>query len=274
MYSLLEHFTARPECFELCDTGELWTNPHVAEKMLQFHLDGSNDLASRSEGAILHMVTWLCEHVEMGGKTLLDLGCGPGLYAAHFQRAGAKVIGIDISHRSIAHARDSGIPDAEFLVGSYHDLKLPQSDIVALIYGDICAMPQSKRSELLIRVNSAMPSGGHLIVDCYATSLFTHRREETLFEVNLDGGFWAPAPYFGFKQTFVYPTETTALDKYLIVEREGNRLVYNWLQYLSPAQLSSELTEAGFSVGPPLDVSNGQPWQSAQGMFCLLAQKV
>jgi 2-polyprenyl-3-methyl-5-hydroxy-6-metoxy-1,4-benzoquinol methylase len=37
---------------------------------------------------------------------LLDLGCGPGLYAERFSRAGVKIVGLEISQRSLDYASE------------------------------------------------------------------------------------------------------------------------------------------------------------------------
>lgn len=44
---------------------------------------------------------------SLGGKRVLDVGCGPGFWARHLARLGAEYVGIDISPRSAALARRS-----------------------------------------------------------------------------------------------------------------------------------------------------------------------
>src|SRR5262245_59602595 len=44
-----------------------------------------------------------CEPV--GGLDALDLGCGQGYFARELARRGARVVGIDLSDKMIAHAR-------------------------------------------------------------------------------------------------------------------------------------------------------------------------
>ncbi len=274
MFETLAKLTAKPALFASFDTGALWTDPHVSEMMLTCHLDETSALASRPAGQIDAMVHWLDRHLGLAGKSLTDLGCGPGLYAARFHKAGARVTGIDQSERSIAYAKAQGLPNTDFRVGDYNMGAVPPADIVTLIYGDVCAMPRDRRASLFQRIHSALPAGGVFVLDAFAASCFDAFTEAVVVAADLDGGFWAPPPYFGLKATFLYPDATTVLDRYLIVEKERSRWVHNWMQYMTPGQLSSELMAAGFEVGGALDVLTGDTWRDDQDMFCLLATKI
>jgi 2-polyprenyl-3-methyl-5-hydroxy-6-metoxy-1,4-benzoquinol methylase len=48
---------------------------------------------------------WFCG-VRRAPFRLLDLGCGPGLYAERFSRAGVKIVGLEISQRSLDYASE------------------------------------------------------------------------------------------------------------------------------------------------------------------------
>ena len=73
--------------------------------MLAAHLDPTNDLASRRPETIDRSVDWLMQTLNLeSGDALLDLGCGPGLYASRFARKGVQVTGVDYSRRSIDYA--------------------------------------------------------------------------------------------------------------------------------------------------------------------------
>lgn len=50
----------------------------------------------------------------LGGKTVLDLGCGVGDQAAVLADRGARVVGVDTNQELLAVARSRGIPNAEF----------------------------------------------------------------------------------------------------------------------------------------------------------------
>ncbi len=59
---------------------------------------------------------------SLGGRTILDLGCGVGDQAAQLVARGARVIGIDANEELLAAVRSLCLPDAEFRAG---DLRAP-----------------------------------------------------------------------------------------------------------------------------------------------------
>ena len=47
MFEELEQINTRPEPFEFYTASDLWTENHMSNKMLSFHLNGPIDVASR-----------------------------------------------------------------------------------------------------------------------------------------------------------------------------------------------------------------------------------
>jgi len=69
------------------------------------------------------------EVVELNGKRVLDVGCGGGIFAEAAARAGAKVVGVDPSvrslHRADAHARGQGL-EIEYAQGFAESLEFAE----------------------------------------------------------------------------------------------------------------------------------------------------
>ena len=79
-----------------------WDDPLFSERMLREHLDQSHGAASRQQPELLRQVDWLWEHLDLQpGCRILDITCGPGLYAVELARRGARITGIDFSPASI-----------------------------------------------------------------------------------------------------------------------------------------------------------------------------
>jgi SAM-dependent methyltransferase len=66
------------------------------------------------------------------GMTVLDMGCGPGTFAAAAVERGARVVGIDADPSAVAAAA-AEVPAAHFVVGDAHDPPPGPFDLVAAV---------------------------------------------------------------------------------------------------------------------------------------------
>ncbi len=82
-----------------------WDDPYISKQMLAAHLNPANDIASRRPETIDRTLDWLVHSLHISpGASVLDLGCGPGLYTARLAQRGFVVTGIDYSRNSIEYA--------------------------------------------------------------------------------------------------------------------------------------------------------------------------
>lgn len=273
MFAQLEHLLTKPAPFAECDTSQLWADPHVSGKMLELHLDDSTVLASRPSQEITAITEWITRHCSLQGKTLVDLGCGPGLYAKHFHLVCEKIIGLDISPASIEYARNLGLRNAEFRSANYLIDEIPDADVVTLLYGDVCALSKDMRDLLFARVHKSLPQGGFFVLDAFSTQCFQANEGDIQAAMNLDDGFWSAQTYYGLKKVHSYPEERITLSRYLIVERDTYRAVSNWMKFFEPQELGDELTDAGFTISMPLYPLSGEPISSLLPSFFFVAEK-
>lgn len=277
MFGELAALNERPAPFSDYTADILWTDPHISARMLAFHLDTEDDMASRRSTSIEGIVDWMDRRFGFEGKMVCDLGCGPGLYSTLMAQRGAKVTGIDFSPRSIEYAagaaREARL-SLTFKNADYLKDKLPpEQDLVCLIYGDLCALSPEQRKVLYNKVHGALKPGGHFVFDVFSVGQFRQRQEGASYGRRLMGGFWAPGDYFGFLTTFLYGDQNLALDRYLIVEPNRCREVFNWLQYFDPDIITTELTDNGFSVEQVVDVLTGEPARPSASEFAVIAQR-
>ena len=217
--------------------------------MLDYHLNQETDLASRRIEVIDLVVGWIDKQLNLSGKSLCDLGCGPGLYTERFSAVGAEVTGIDFSQYALKYARSQSNGYVRYLHADYLNDSLPSGfDVITLIYTDLCVLSPGQRSILLNRMRSMLKPGGHIVLDVAGLGLFRNRQEVTLIEDRLMGGFWAEGDYVGIQKSFIYEDHYLALDRYIIVEPEKTWQIYNWFQHYSPQMIEEELRESGFAV--------------------------
>lgn len=91
MYQVLMAMLTKPPLYQktICP---FWEDEHISKGMLKAHLDPATDAASWKPDTIARSADWIGRLVQ-AGAALLDLGCGPGLYARLFARQGLQVTG-------------------------------------------------------------------------------------------------------------------------------------------------------------------------------------
>ena len=224
----------RPAPFSAYTTPKLWNDPHISSQMLALHLAADETAASRPHRFIEASTSWIAAEFGLGrGSRVLDLGCGPGLYANQLASRGTRVVGIDVSARSVRHARLTAQRDAlpaEFREGNYLVDELGGGyDLACLIYEDYCALSPSQRTGLMVRVRKALNQGGAVLFDVTAAPRFDAFRDGSVTERNLMGGFWSDRPYIGTCETWTYPELRLALERYTIRTDAGlTRQYWNW----------------------------------------------
>jgi SAM-dependent methyltransferase len=276
MFTRLERINRRPEPFSCLTIEELWADPHISVQMLRYHLDPSVEAASRSAEVIGASVAWIATRFDLtAGTQVVDLGCGPGLYANALARSGTAVTGVDFSPRSIAHAREAARRDglstayveADYLTWTPEH----RFDLALMIYCDYGAMAPLQRGQLLGRVRDLLEPGGAFLLDVSSLAALADLEEVAAYAPMLMDGFWSPNPYFGFMNTFVYPDERVSVDRYEIVEADRTRTFCNWVQYYDPESLAAELGAAGFTVAEVLGDVAGAPYDPAGAEFAVVA---
>ena len=267
----------RPVPFSVITTRELWTDPHVSAQMLRCHLDPTNDLASRRPALIDASVAWTTSAFSLGpGRSVLDLGCGPGLYTHRWAATGADVTGVDVSARSLAYARRAAQRDGlrvRYVEADYLAWQPERTfDLVTLIWCDFSALGPTQRSLLLGSVAQWLAPGGAFLFDVIAPPYLAARQERTVRTDHPDGGFWAAGPYTEHLETLVYPDERLVLDRSTIVEPERTRTFWNWFQAYDPGSLAEILSGAGLTVDAVLGDVAGGPYRASSSEFAVVAR--
>ncbi len=278
MYLQLQEINRRPAPFELYTAAELWTDEHTSSRMLNHHLNGSNDVSSRKTEFIEKCVAWIVRRFGLAEKkSVCDFGCGPGLYAERLAASGADITGVDFSERSLRYAREraqSAGMAIDYVCANYlHFESEKRFDLITLIMCDFCALSPDQRRALLDKFRAHLKPGGAILLDVYSLRAFDAREESAKYAHNLLDGFWSSAPYFGFLNTFKYTAENVLLDKYTIVEEQRVRAIYNWLQYFTVETLSAEVEDRGFVVDDVLGDVAGATLDPEAHEFAIVARR-
>jgi SAM-dependent methyltransferase len=270
--------SARPEPFSAFTTPEFWDDPHISAQMLGHHLDPVSPAASRPHEFIDRSAHWLRAVLGLGpGSRVIDLGCGPGLYASRLARHGVQVLGVDVSARSLAHAHATAVRGGlaiRLVHGSYLDVDLgADHDAAILIYEDYCTLSPTQRALLLTRIHAALRPGGQFLFDVTSAARFAEFSDSVRAEDDLMDGFWAPRPYHATHETWTYPAERLVLDRFTIDTAESTRVFWNWTHCLSLEAVADELEAAGLTVADTYGDVAGAPYDPAGHTFAVRAHR-
>ncbi|MFN8417790.1 MAG: class I SAM-dependent methyltransferase [Anaerolineae bacterium] len=230
-----------------------WDDPHISQQMLRTHLDPTTDAASRRPEIIDRSVEWLIATLHLQPEhTIVDLGCGPGLYTQRLAERGLSVTGVDLSQRSLDYAREQSRKEGLDITYRYQNYLLLEDsnlyDVALLIYGDFCPLSPEKRSRLLQNVHRALKPDGYFILDV-STRIHRQRYGRQRAWYAAESGFWKAGPHLVLEQGFDYPEQAIYLDQYIVIEADSRLSVYrNWFQDYTAASITAELESGGFKV--------------------------
>jgi len=255
-----------------------WDDPHISSQMLQCHLDPNIEAASRRPETIDRVVQWMIDTLSLkAGDSILDLGCGPGLYASRLARAGLQVTGVDYSQRSIEYAAGYASEnnlDITYRYENYLDLQDENRYHAALlIYGDFCPLSPEQRSRLLQNVHRALKPEGKFVLDVSTRELRKKYGNRNGWQAR-ETGFWKPGPHLMLEEGFDYPGQSIWLDQYTVVEANGTVSVYrNWFQDYTPEAIRPELEQNHFAVKGLWGDLTGSPYIPESEWIGVIAQR-
>lgn len=212
MFYKLYEYLKKPPSYAPSST-KFWDDEYISKQMLAAHLNPDFEGASRKHKFIEKSVQWIYKIAPPEQyRNLLDLGCGPGLYTQRLAEKEYKVTGIDYSKRSINYAKNIANKTAtqiDYIYQNYLSITYEnQFDIIILIYCDFGVLSDIDRMTLLRKAYKALKKGGKLIIDAFTPYNFTHRNEETSWEVYEEPGFWNNEKHICFNGFYKYENDT------------------------------------------------------------------
>lgn len=238
----LMHWLSKPKRFE-AGTHFMWEEPFIQKALLGVHLNPDVDAASRKKNDIETTIAFI-DSLLLPKQSILDLGCGPGLYTSMLAQLGYHVSGIDVNQTSIDYAKSQDIL-THYKVGNYltEDYGGPY-DLITLIYCDFGVLNPNEQSIVLDKAYQALRSGGKLLLDGYSKHYVSSLKETQSMQMH-DSGFFTDKPHIELFARYTYPDDAF-VETYVILEETMK--VYRFYNHaLTLEKLQKPLKSAGFS---------------------------
>ena len=253
-----------------------WHDPDFSQRMLKEHLSQRHDAASRRTPIIKKHVDWIHSFI-LGGKPsrILDLGCGPGLYAARLSKLGHATVGIDFGPASIEYAVKHAPENCSYTLGDIRTTDFGSGfDLVMFIFGEFNVFKQEDAKLILRKAYAALNPGGKLLLE---VSTF-----DAIYEIGVQPATWysaenelfADAPHLCLMESFWDDKSSVAIERYYIVDAASGAVT----RYSASSQayenthLLEMLKEAGFHASELFASLTGK-LDDISEMMVVLAQK-
>jgi len=258
-------------------TNKFWDDEHISKGMLGAHLNPNWDAASRKHRFLDRSVNWISEVAPPSQyKSLLDLGCGPGLYAERFYHVGYAVTGVDFSKRSVAYAKEQALLNKSNIAYNYQDYLtidyIEQFDLVTLIYCDYAALSIANRRTLLNLVHQALRPNGKFIFDVFTPQM--RKAESRSWQYSEEGGFFSDKPHACLESVYQYDDQdNTELRQYIVVTEDAVNCYNIWDHFFTKEALSAEVQGIGFNrIEFYGDVAGNEYSGSGDTICCVLTK--
>lgn len=272
----LSQLNSKPALYK-SSNAKFWDDPYISKQMLKAHLNAAVDSATRNHGFVKSSVDWISSILPPDQyKNLLDLGCGPGIYAELFYQKGYQVTGLDLSENSIQYAQESAVAkgfDIRYLCADYTQTVVSgEHNLVTLIYCDFGVLSPENREVLLGNVYKMLAPKGCFLFDVFTPLEYAGQQEYQSWRFE-EGGFWRETPYLLLTSSEHYKEANTFLTRYVVVE-DCKVTDYNvWEHTFTAEELKQDLLKAGFTNIKFFTDVCGKSYSSDSKTICVIAEK-
>jgi SAM-dependent methyltransferase len=258
-----------------------WDDPAFSARMLREHLDESHGAASRQAHERELILNWLWKNLALGpGSEVLDITCGPGLYAIPLAERGCQVLGIDFSPAAVEYAKglaeQAGIPErCSFVEQDVRKVDIVEGryDAALFLYGQLAVFPREDARDLLAKIARSLHPDGRLVIELLDQDKVD--KEDSTWWFSDEKGLWGDAPFIHLGERYWSADQAMSIERFYILHLDSGRLEEIILcdQTYSVSEMMEMLKMAGFSHVDHFPAWAGLPLYDASEWSIFVAQK-
>ncbi|MCB8943877.1 MAG: class I SAM-dependent methyltransferase [Ardenticatenaceae bacterium] len=269
-----------PQSWVYGDGNLPWNDPEFSQRMLREHLDEGHGAASRQTSERTVQIEWLWRKLQLQpGCKLLDVTCGPGLYAVAFAQRGVDVTAVDFSPAAIGYGRE--LAEAAGMNGRCHfhqqdirhmELGDDTFDAAMLIYGQLAVFRREEAQAVLADIRRRLRPGGKLCLELLNPEKVDRNASRWWFTD--DKGLWGNTPFLHLGERFWLAEEQTSVERFYVIDIESGQLMHIELcdQTYLPGEMAGMLQAVGFTAVDVYTNWDGLPLYDAAEWIVYVAQ--
>ena len=230
-----------------------WNEPAFSGRMLKEHLSQDHDAASRRFKTIDQHVNWIHTNLlSTQPSVILDLCCGPGLYAERLARLGHTIIGIDYSPASIEYAVSTAQREklpCTYVCRDVRQAEFPVAmDLVMMIYGEFNVFRPIQVKEILQKAWYSLKTGGTLLLEPHPYQVIKNLGEAPASWYSSPAGLFSDHPHFVLHQNHWDTQTNTATKRYFVIDAKSGQVTpyAQTMQAYQDAEYLDLISSVGF----------------------------
>lgn len=231
-----------------------WDDPGFSDRMLAEHFSQEHDLASRRTATIEGHVDWIFSSVLDGRPgRVLDLGCGPGLYAERLARRGCECVGVDFSPASIRCASENAASselNCRYVHGDLRDQDFGSGfNLVMMIFGQFNVFPRNVAMRILKKAHAALEFGGRLLLELQAAEQIKTGGRSGPTWYSSPSGLFSDRPHIVLQESFWDEEASASTTRFLVIEASTGAVLNYALsnEAYTDEEIEEALRTAGFA---------------------------
>ena len=257
-----------------------WHDSAFSQRMLKEHLSQHHDLASRRSDKVHKHVQWIHrELLASRPSRILDLACGPGLYANRLAALGHECVAIDYSPASIAyatkHAERDGL-SCTYLQQDIREADYGQSfSLAMLIYGELNVFCPTDVRRILTKARAALSDGGLLLLEPHTFSAVETIGKQGSSWYSAESALFSDKTHLCLEEHSWDEPNQIATVRYFIIDAATADVTRHALSYqaYTDEQYRSLLVESGFRDICFYPSLSAQAGESQEGLIAMVARK-
>ncbi|MGC9364253.1 MAG: class I SAM-dependent methyltransferase [Fidelibacterota bacterium] len=203
-----------------------WSDPDFSRRILKDQLNPEHDIGGRRPAAVERLAHFIHHHL-LGGipTTVLDLGCGPGLYSHILAETGNRCTGLDIAPAAIEYAqniaRAKSLPctfvQRDYLSGDFGG----NFGLIMLTFGDFNGFNPQTARELTTKIFTSLRPGGLFLLEALTADGVGNIGERESGWTVLPGGMFSDEAYLLLDQYHYDDNQKRSTADYYVILKSG-----------------------------------------------------
>lgn len=270
----LLNFLETPKPFQTVENN-LWKNERVSDFIFDAHFNNNVYGGSKDEVFIEQAVQFIHSIIySNSSKSVLDLGCGPGLYSLRIAAKGLDVVGVDFSSRSIEYAnKHNFFQNLRYFENDILHFKMNERfDFCLLLFRIYNTFSENDRKRLLQNIRQHLNTDGYFLLDVPSEQLFSLENNLNIWNYDLDFKY-SSEKWAHLYSKIIYPNKLV-LNRSIYIFNDKQLLFYDWVQFFSVSEIKKELINSGFKIVSVYNDINGGDFTSSSENIAVLCQKI